>query len=72
MNKYHYSGYVRILGKRYNDPHNYLNVECSLFDCSAYVDSLRACLRSEQFQYLVIEPIKVSSDLFEQIDYADI
>lgn len=69
MSNYYYSGYVRILGRKHGSNENHLNVECSIFDMSAYVDSIRSCLNSKDIDYLIIEPVKITSDLFEQIFY---
>ena len=65
-NKYYHSGYVKILGRKHNNTENLLNIECSIFDMSGYVDAVRACLRDNDIDYLIVEPIKISGDLFEQ------
>lgn len=67
--KYYHSGYVCILGRKYNCPDNILHINCGMFDMSAYVDAVRACLHSKDIDYLVIEPVQVENDLFHQVGY---
>lgn len=43
---------------------NLVSCEANLFDVTAYVDLLRELLENDDYDYLIVEPIKFKDSLF--------
>lgn len=43
---------------------NLVSCEANIFDMTAYVDLLRELLENDDFDYLIVEPIKFKDSLF--------
>lgn len=43
---------------------NLVSCEANLFDMTAYVDLLRELLENDDYDYLIVEPIKFKDSLF--------